>query len=74
MVKTWPPNAGSAGSIPVWGHKIPHCLEAKTPKHKTEAILKQIQYTLKMIHIQKKNLKKKNIHEMLSSILAAMTL
>ena len=55
MVKTSPPNAGSVDSIPVWGDKIPHCLEAKTPKHKTEGMLKQIQQTLKMAHIKKKS-------------------
>ena len=39
VVKTWPSNAGGAGSIPGRGAKIPTCLEAKKPKHKTEAIL-----------------------------------
>ena len=38
-IKTWPFNAGSGGLIPSWGAKIPTCLAAKKPKHKTEAIL-----------------------------------
>ena len=33
------PVLGGAGSIPGWGAKIPQCLVAKEPKHKTEAIL-----------------------------------
>ena len=38
-VKSSPPNAGGAGSIPGWGAKIPHASWPKKPKHKTEAIL-----------------------------------
>ena len=38
MVKTSPSNAGGVGSIPGQGAKIPTCLVAKKPKHKTEAI------------------------------------
>ena len=36
-------NAGDVGSIPGQGAKIPHALQAKKSKHKTEAILYQIQ-------------------------------
>ena len=38
VVKTLPSNARGAGSIPGWGAKIP-----QGPKHKTDAILLQIQ-------------------------------
>ena len=34
MVKTLPSNAGSAGSGPGQGAKIPTCLKAKKPKQK----------------------------------------
>ena len=37
-VKTLLFNAGSTGSIPVWGAKISHVM-AKKPKDKTEAVL-----------------------------------
>ena len=37
-VKTLLFNAGSTGSIPGWGAKIPHIM-AKKPKDKTEAVL-----------------------------------
>ena len=43
VVKTVPPNAGSAGSIPGQGAKIPHASQSKNQKHETEAILWQIQ-------------------------------
>ena len=39
VVKTSPSNAGSVGSIPGLGAKIPHASWPKKPKHKTEAIL-----------------------------------
>ena len=39
VVKTSPSNVGSVGSIPGQGAKIPTCLVAKKPKHRTEAIL-----------------------------------
>ena len=38
-VKTSPSDAGGAGSIPGRVAKIPHASAAKTPKHRTEAIL-----------------------------------
>ena len=31
-IKTLPPNAGGAGSIPDWVAKIPHALRPKNPK------------------------------------------
>ena len=37
--KTSLSNAVCAGSIPGWGAKIPHDLQLKNPKHKTEAVL-----------------------------------
>ena len=39
VVKTLLSNAACAGSIPGWGAKIPHDLQPKNPKHKTEAVL-----------------------------------
>ena len=39
VVKTSSSNAGSSGSIPGWGTKIPHASQPKKPKHKTEVIL-----------------------------------
>ena len=39
VVKTSPFNATGAGSIPSRGPKISPYLEAKKPKHETEAIL-----------------------------------
>ena len=43
MVKTLPSNAGDAGLIPGQGAKITYTLGPKITKHKTEAILYQIQ-------------------------------
>ena len=40
VVKISPPDAGSVGSHPSQGAKVPTCLMAKNTKHKTEAILK----------------------------------
>ena len=37
VVKTF--NAGGMGLIPSWRAKIPHALQSKKPKHKTETIL-----------------------------------
>ena len=42
-VETSPSNAGDADLIPGQGAKIPTCLAAKNPKHKTEAIMQQVQ-------------------------------
>ena len=38
-VKTCLSDAACAGSIPGWEAKIPHILQLKNPKHKTEAVL-----------------------------------
>ena len=35
VVKTSPPNAGGAGSIPSWEAKIPHALQPQKTKQKT---------------------------------------
>ena len=45
VVRTSPSNVGGASSIPGQGAKIPTCLVAPKPKikHKTEAVLSQIQ-------------------------------
>jgi len=43
VVKVLPSNAGAVSLISGGGDKNPTCLEAKNPKHKTEAILYQIQ-------------------------------
>ena len=46
VVKTLPSNTGAVGLIPGRGAKIPHASQPKKQqkqKHKTEAILKQIQ-------------------------------
>ena len=39
MVKTSASNAGGTGLIPDLGAKIPHALQSKRPKYKTEGIL-----------------------------------
>ena len=41
--KTSPSNAGSVGSVPDLKAKNPYVSWPKKPKHKTEAILQQIQ-------------------------------
>ena len=46
VVKILPSNAGGAGSIPGQGTKIPHALQPQKSKHKTAAILEQIQQRL----------------------------
>ena len=43
VVMTSPSKAGGVGSIPGEGPKIPHASQPKKPKHKTEAMLYQIQ-------------------------------
>ena len=43
VVNNSPSEAGNVGSIPGQGAKIPHASWPKKPKHKTEAILSQIQ-------------------------------
>ena len=59
MIKTFLSNAGHTSSIPGQVAKIPHALKPKNQN------IKQKQYcnkfnTLKMVHIKKKKLKKKN--------------
>ena len=60
-VKTSPANAEGAGSIPGWEAKIPCASLAKktkqNPKHKTEAMLQQIQQRFKKWSTSKKSLK-----------------
>ena len=55
VVKTLPSSAGVVGLIPGQGAKMPHASWPKRPKHKTEPILQQIQYRLKMAHMKKKS-------------------
>ena len=43
VVKTLPSNAGGVGMIPGQGTEIPHALQPKKTKHKTEAVLRKIQ-------------------------------
>ena len=43
MVKTPPSSARGAGLMPGWEAKIPHASWPEKPKHKTEAMLWQIQ-------------------------------
>ena len=54
VVKTSPSNAGSAGSIPGWGAKIPHALQPKNQKteNRSSIVTNSIK-TLKMVHIKK---------------------
>ena len=60
MVKTLPSKAGGMGSIPGGGPKMPHALGPKKPKtqNRSNIVTNSIK-TLKMVHIKKKNLKKK---------------
>ena len=59
-VKTLPSNAGGAGSIPGLGAKIPHVLWPQNKKQSRNNIVTNSIETLKMVHIKKKNFKKKN--------------
>ena len=43
VVRTSPANAGGAGRFPGWGANIPRASQPKNRKHKSEAILWQIQ-------------------------------
>ena len=59
MVKTSSSNAGSAGSIPGWGAKIPHASRPKDQNIKSRSnIVTTLIKTLKVVHIKKKILKK----------------
>ena len=54
MVKTSPSNAGSAGSIPGWGAKIPHASRPKNQETKNRSnIVTNSVKTLKRVHIKK---------------------
>ena len=59
MVGTSPSSAGSTGSIPARGAKIPHALRPKNQNMKQKNIVTNSIKTLKMVHI-KKNLWKKS--------------
>ena len=56
VVKTVPSNAGSAGSVPHGGTKIPQSLEPKHQNIKQQYCnkFKKFEWTLKMAHIKKK--------------------
>ena len=57
---TLPPSAWGTGSIPGQGAKIPHALWTKNQDVKQEQCCNQLNKVLKkMIHIKKKNLKRK---------------
>ena len=43
VVKTLPSSTVGVGSIPGQGTEIPHALQPKKTKHKTEAVLRKIQ-------------------------------
>ena len=55
MVKTWPSNAGSAGSIPGRGAKSPimSCSQESKTKIRSNIVTNSIQ-TLKIVHIREK--------------------
>ena len=52
--KTWPANAGGAGSIPGQGTKIPHALWPKDHNRKLKNIATNSIKVLKMVHQKKK--------------------
>ena len=58
VVKTLPSNAGSAGSIPGWGAKIPHALRPKNQNIKQKQYCNKFNKGFKNYPRQKKNLKK----------------
>ena len=58
VVKTSPSNAGGAGSIPGRGAKIPHASRPKN-QNRSNTVTNSIK-TLKMVHIKKKKILKKN--------------
>ena len=61
VVETSPCNAGSMGSIPGQGGEIPHASQQPSPKkninNRSNIAANSIK-TLKMVHVQKKILKK----------------
>ena len=61
-----PSNAGGEGSIPGQGAKIPHASQPKKPKHKTAAVLQQVQWRFfKWSTLKKKKPEKKSIKSMI---------
>ena len=60
VVKTLLSNVGDINSIPDQGYKIPHALGPKNQNAKKSNIVTNSIKTLKMVHINKKNLKKIN--------------
>ena len=62
MIKTLPPNAGGAGSIPGQGAKIPHDLWLKNQNIKQKQYCNKFNKDFKNGPHQKKILKKKKIH------------
>ena len=70
MVKTSPPNTGGVGLIPGGAAKIPL---AAWPKNQSSLVTDSVK-TLKMVHIKKKILKKKNCKRPLMRIYGLETL
>ena len=58
VIKTWPSNAGSEGSIPVQGAKISYALQPKNQNIKQKHVVTNLIKTFKMVHI--KRILKKN--------------
>ena len=54
VVKTLASNAEGAGSIPIWGAKIPHNLWPKTKTYHRSKVVTNLIKTFKMVHIKKK--------------------
>ena len=59
VVKTWPSNAGGAGSIPGRGAKIPHASRPRNQNIKQKQYCNKFNKDFKNGPHQKKNLKKK---------------
>ena len=63
MVKTSPFNAGSVGSTPGWGARIPHTLQPEPQTGSRNNIVTNSLKSLKVVHKKKKkNLKKRAGH------------
>ena len=61
MVKTLPLDSGGMSSVPGWGTKIPHASWSKDQNR--SIIITNPLKTLKMVHIKKKALKKKDLQK-----------
>ena len=61
MVGTSPSNAGGAGSIPVWGAKIPHAPWSKNQNIKQKQYCNKFNKDFKNCTHQKKIFKKKRV-------------